>query len=72
MKRLILIFFIIITIPLYSQNVFPEEYDKFRTVQFQNYTLFRSECNREYVDFLKTAWDWYEGKTPIPIPKEKV
>lgn len=55
---------------IYSQD-FSEIYDEFKKSSHQNYNSFRDECNQKYADFLRTAWDWYQGKAPMPIPKEK-
>ena len=48
-----------------------EQYNSFKEEVIQNYNSFRDECNQKYADFLRTAWDWYQGNTPLPIPKEK-
>ena len=55
---------------IYSQD-FSKQYEEFKKESHQNYSSFRDECNQKYADFLRTAWDWYEGKAPLPIPKEK-
>ena len=47
-----------------------ERYEEFRRAAVQDYSSFRNQCNREYVEFLKSAWDWYEGKDPIEAPIE--
>lgn len=54
----------------YSQD-FRERYEQFKKKSIQEYSSFRNECNRKYVEFLKQAWDWYEGKTPLPSLKEE-
>lgn len=59
-----------ICITSYSQNVAIEEYKRFREQAKQEYADFRDECNKKYADLLKSAWDWYEGKAPLPLPKE--
>lgn len=55
---------------LFSQD-FQSVYDDFKSKSKDSYNSFRDECNRTYADFLRTAWNWYEGKEPIPIPEEK-
>lgn len=45
-------------------------YDEFRKQTQENYDSFRSECNKKYAEFLRNAWNWYEGKSPIPLPKD--
>lgn len=47
-----------------------EIYDSFKKNAIKEYSSFREQCNREYADFLRYAWDWYEGKEPIPAPVE--
>jgi len=49
---------------------FEEQFYEFKHRNEDKYSAFRDECNRNYADFLRTAWDWYEGKAPMPKPKE--
>lgn len=53
----------------YSQS-FLDQYQDFKREAESKYTSFREGCNKEYAQFLLTAWDWYEGKAPIPLPKD--
>lgn len=47
------------------------EYESFKLRTHNEYLSFRDDCNEKYVKFLLTAWDWYDGKAPMPIPKEE-
>lgn len=47
-------------------------YDEFKKQAQQEYDSFRAECNKKYAEFLRNAWDWYEGKSPMPIPKDEI
>ena len=53
----------------YSQS-FLEQYQNFKKEVESKYTSFREDCNKEYAQFLLTAWDWYEGNAPLPLPKD--
>lgn len=53
----------------YGQNA-RENYQKFKDNVHNAYSSFRDECNRKYAEFLLTAWDWYEGRIPMPLPKD--
>lgn len=44
-----------------SQSL-PERYQDFKRQAKSKYTSFREDCNKQYAQFLLTAWDWYEGK----------
>ncbi len=50
---------------------FNKEYSEFKKQSENNYHSFRNECNIKYADFLRTSWDWYSGKKPLPLPKEE-
>lgn len=72
MKRfLILLIFIGTLFCSYSQNNDPSAiYEDFKKSAQQNYNSFRDECNRKYAEYLRTAWEWYQGEAPLPIPDE--
>ncbi len=67
------LFVYIILIPLISfPQDFKSQYDSFKREVKESYGTFRQECNQKYVDFLRTSWEWYDGKPPLPSPdKEK-
>ena len=50
---------------------FNETFSKFQKQLIADYQSFRNECNHIYVDFLRSSWDWYERKDPIPMPKDE-
>lgn len=52
-----------------SQN-YVEQYNKFKKNVWQTHLSFRGECNQKYAEFLRSAWDWYEGNAPLPLPQE--
>lgn len=60
---------IFIESPTFSQS-FKEQYELFKKNANNSFLSFRDECNQKYIEFLKSAWDRYEGKTPIDIPVE--
>lgn len=48
-----------------------DSYDSFKNSAFNEYKSFRAECNSRYAEFLRGAWEWYEGKEPLPMPVEE-
>lgn len=52
-----------------AQNYY-QSYQSFKNRVSDDYQSFRDECNRKYVDFLKSAWAWYDGQAPLPLPKD--
>lgn len=71
MKRLSSFIFIFVQLCAYSQDQFYNEYNEFKKTQIEKYQKYRSECNQRYINFLKNSWDLYEGKAPIPMPKDE-
>ena len=56
----------------YSQEKDPIiRYEEFKKSVHQNFNSFRDECNQKYADFLRTSWDWFQGKAPLPLPDDK-
>lgn len=53
-----------------NSDDFRQRYDEFANNAKSEYSSFRDECNRKYARLLLTAWDWYAGKAPLPVPKE--
>lgn len=47
-----------------------DKYESFKQRAHQNYSSFREECNQKYAQFLRNSWASYEGRVPIPLPKE--
>lgn len=70
-KRLYIFIFYFFTFSLLFSQDFSKHYEDFKKSAHQNYNSFRDECNQKYADFLRTAWDWYQGEAPLSIPKEK-
>ncbi len=74
MMRRILTALLLLLSPLwvaFSQNKeFQTIYEEFKRAAQSSYTSFRKECNKAYADFLRTAWGWYDGKAPLPKPKD--
>lgn len=50
---------------------FEEIYSHFKLEAQNNHIEFRNECNDKYIQFLRESWKWYEGKAPLPLPKEE-
>ena len=48
-----------------------DNYESFKQRAHQNYSSFREECNQKYAEFLRNSWSWYDGKAPMPVPKEE-
>lgn len=73
MKRLIAILSFAILLPLSvnAQGNFRDEYEKFKKQAVTTYSNFREQCNREYVEFLKAAWEYYQVGPVIQQPVEE-
>lgn len=71
LRNPIIVFFIALSEPLSFAQSFKDHYDQYKNNAQNSYSSFRNECNQIYVDFLRQSWDWYEGKAPIPKPKEE-
>lgn len=71
LRNLIIVFFITLSDPIAFAQSFKEQYDQYKNNAQNSYSSFRNECNQIYVDFLRQSWNWYEGKAPIPNPKEE-
>lgn len=46
------------------------KYREFTQEAASRHTSFRDGCNSQYAEFLQTAWDWYQGNAPQPVPAE--
>lgn len=53
-----------------AQNDYESLYAEFRQNAIADYYTFRDSCNHKYAEFLRTSWDWFEGKAPLPCPKD--
>ncbi len=47
-----------------------KQYESFKAKTQTEFESHRQECNKRYAEFLRDAWQSYEGKTPIPRPKD--
>ena len=71
LRYLIIIFILALSEPLVFAQSFKEQYEQFKNNAQNSYSSFRDECNHRYIKFLAESWDWYEGKAPIPMPKDE-
>lgn len=56
---------------VFTGQSFQEQYRRFREETAQEYNSFRCQCNDEYAGFLRQAWTSFEGKAPVPRPREE-
>ena len=73
MKKLI---FVVAAISLCSINCFAQDdfrkaFDEFTKKARSEYSDFREENNRKYIEFLKKAWEEYKAEPAIPVPDEE-
>ncbi len=54
-----------------AQGSFREEFEQFRKQSITTYVSFREQCNKDYVEFLKSAWKSYQKGPVIPKPVEE-
>lgn len=74
MKKGIAILLLLVgSTPMYAQttNTYQDAYDEFRKKAQGDYEEFRRQCNEKYATFMERAWQLYQGRVPIPIPKEE-
>lgn len=50
---------------------FQDSYEAFRKSAAGQYSSFRQECNRRYAEFLRGAWERFEGNAPMALPQDK-
>lgn len=54
-----------------AQNEDPfAAYEAFKKQVQQSYSNFRDQCLKDYAEFVRKAWDAFEGKAPIPVPQD--
>lgn len=53
-----------------SAQSFADKYNDFRNEARNRHQSFKDESNRKYIEFLKYAWDRYEGKAPMQMPND--
>lgn len=73
MKRFaaIIAFAILLPLSIHAQGNFREEYEKFKKQSITTYSNFREQCNKDYIEFLKAAWEYYQVGPVIEKPKEE-
>lgn len=72
MNRYLFLQLILLVTPSLMEAQTPQEtYEEFRKAKIKEYSSFRDECNQKYIEFLKSAWDIYEGKVPVELPVEQ-
>lgn len=69
-SRSIVLFFLLISLPIYSQNI-NDWYNTFKIESEKEYNTFRDKANKDYADFMRASWDFYEASPDIPKPKEE-
>lgn len=68
--------FVLFVLTLIISNVchaqtLEESYNSFKQKVHGDYQSFKEECNKQYIDFLRKSWEWYESKSPMLLPKEE-
>ena len=73
MRRVVSLLALAVLLPLSlnAQGNFREEYEKFRKQSVTTYSDFRDKCNKEFIEFLKQSWTYYQAGAPIEKPKEE-
>lgn len=54
-----------------TDNPMQEAYEAFREKAKGDYQEFRRQCNEQYAKFMERAWQLYQGRVPIPMPKDE-
>lgn len=69
-SRIIILFFLLISLPVYSQNL-DEWYNSFKMDSEKEYNTFRDKANKDYADFIRASWEFYEASPAMPKPNEE-
>ena len=73
MRRILSILALSVLLPLsvQAQGNFREEFEKFKQQSVTTYTNFREQCNKEFIEFLKQSWTFYQAGPALEKPKEE-
>lgn len=69
-SRIIILFFLLISLPVYSQNL-DEWYNSFKMDSEKEYNTFRDKANKDYADFIRASWEFYEASPAMSKPNEE-
>lgn len=59
-----------ISLPVYCQNV-NDWYNSFKMDSEKEYNTFRDKANKDYADFIRASWEFYEASPAMPKPNEE-
>ena len=72
------LFFVLLSLGVWAQvpdtagmNDFEKAFFAFDKAAKERYESFRDQCNKTYAEGLRQAWDIYQGRKPVPLPKEE-
>ena len=54
-----------------STQDFQKIFDDFRKSNQQEFDSFADKANKEYAEFLRKGWEWFEGKEPVSPPVQE-
>ena len=69
-SKSIILFVLLISFPVYSQDI-DDWYNSFKMESENEYNIFRDKANKDYADFMRASWEFYEASPAIPKPKEE-
>ena len=49
---------------------FADRFNQFKKQSEQKYLSFRQECNKQYTDFVRQAWERFGAEPPVKRPEE--
>ncbi len=53
---------------LAQQDAFRKQYEAFKKQKCTEYNDFRQKANKEYAEFMRKAWVWYQAEPGFPLP----
>ncbi|MCQ2118668.1 MAG: hypothetical protein MJY84_01960 [Bacteroidales bacterium] len=62
---------ILCSLNTFAQDDFRKAFDEFTEKARSEYSSFREESNRNFIEFLKAAWEEYKAEPAIPVPDEE-
>ena len=70
-KRIILMLLPLAFGPVVIAQDFQKIFEDFQKTAQQEFDSFAQKANREYAEFMRKGWEWFEGKEPLAPPVEK-
>ena len=73
-KRITLILIPLVFGPVVFAQDFQKIFEDFQKAAQQEFDSFADKANRDYAEFMRKSWEWFEGNEPVspPVKEEPV